>query len=54
MTGARIRADLSFRPLRDGLILSMAIGLRALFLVALAAYLTAFLVRLRMPASRNA
>jgi len=27
MTGARIRADLSFRPLRDGLILSMAIGL---------------------------
>ena len=34
--------------------LSMAIGLRALFLVALAAYLTAFLVRLRMPASRNA
>jgi hypothetical protein len=34
--------------------LSMAIGLRALFLVALAAYLTAFLIRLRMPASRNA
>jgi hypothetical protein len=33
--------------------LSMAIGLRALFLVALVAYLTAFLIRLRAPATRG-
>jgi hypothetical protein len=33
--------------------LSMAIGLKALFLVALVAYLTAFLIRLRAPATQS-